>query len=169
MFLSLKKILTFALLLIVALPLFFSAGYIVKQKLIQHQMKERLEKASLQTVILPLSKIKWVKKNKEISIDGKLFDVKSLIISGNNAIIKGLYDVDENKLHQILKNLVQHNNHRSSPESNLALKFFSLPITNENSLITVVIKWDYISQQQYNYSEKIPLPPLLADILPPKL
>lgn len=169
MLLSLKKIFTIALLLIVALPLFFSAGFFVKQKLIQFQMKERLQKASLQTVTLPLSDIKWVKKNKEISIDGKLFDVKSLIISGSNAIITGLYDVDENKLHEVLKNFVQHKNNQSSPMSNLAVKFFSQPITTANSANTVTTNWHYISQHQYNYSEKIPIPPFLADILPPKL
>lgn len=169
MFLNLKKILTAALLLIVAVPLFFSAGFLIKQKLIQHQMKERLEKVSLQTVTLPLSDIRWIKKNKEISIDGNLFDVKSITVSGNNAIITGLYDFDENKLHKVVKNLFQQKSKQPSPFNNLVVKFFSTPITITSSTVSIIADWHYISQQHYKYSEKIPIPPFSADILPPKL
>lgn len=164
-----KKILVFALLLIVAMPVFFSVGFLVRQKLIEHEMMEKLESASLQTVTVPLANIAWVKKDKEAIINGKLFDIKSLTISGNNAIVTGLYDDDESKLHEVVKNLFQQKNKQSSPFSNLAVKFFSLPITTANSAISVIANWHYISQQHFKYSEKIPVPPFLADILPPKI
>jgi hypothetical protein len=65
-------------------------------------MEEKLEKSFLQTIRLKKEDLVWVKKGKEIRIGNHLFDIKS--IKENNGIceIKGLYDEDEDLLHEQL-------------------------------------------------------------------
>ena len=72
-----KKILAFAMLLLAAAPLFFILGHLVKREFVYHQMIEKLENNSLHTISIALADINWIKKNKEVMVDGKLFDVKS--------------------------------------------------------------------------------------------
>jgi hypothetical protein len=169
MFLTLKKISGFVLLLIVALPLLFSVGFLIKQKYIQHQVKERLENACIKTISQPLSNVIWVKQNKEISINGKLFDVKSFIIKGATVVFTGVYDEDEDDLNKALENFVHQKNNPTSPINTLVAKFFSLPITTFTAEIDLDNCWHYINLQHHHYSEKVPTPPFLVDKLPPKL
>jgi hypothetical protein len=169
MFLTLKKISGFVLLLIVALPLLFSVGFLIKQKYIQHQVKERLENACIKTISQPLSNVIWVKQNKEISINGKLFDVKSFIIKGATVVFTGVYDEDEDDLNKSLENFVHKKNNPTSPINTLVAKFFSLPINTFTTEIDLHNYWHYIALQQYHYSEKVPIPPFLIDNIPPKI
>ena len=90
-----KKIFALALLFAVVAPLLFFAGYLVKQSLIQNEMEEQLETKALQTITTDLTGVQWLKKNKEVIIEGKLFDVKSYTITGNKIILTGLFDKDE--------------------------------------------------------------------------
>lgn len=84
------------------LPLLFIAGLQLKQLQVQHEAKERLEKQSLHTLVL--DRLTWVKKNKEIRVDGHLFDIKSVHFDGKKYTVTGLYDHEEmaieKKLHQ---------------------------------------------------------------------
>src|SRR5258708_7390887 len=105
-----KKILAFVMLLAVAAPLLFFAGFLLKQKLIENDMEEMLENTSLQTITVNITDIQWVKENKEAVIDGKLFDVKSSITKSDLVILTGLYDSEEDGLHEEFNNLVQQKN-----------------------------------------------------------
>jgi hypothetical protein len=127
-----KKILAFTALLLVAAPLFFFTGYLVKQKIIQYQMKEQLENASLQTITVNKADITSVKKNKEVVIDGELFDVKSYVVAGDKIILTGLYDAAENKLKKEFTNLMQQKKNESAPLEQLILKFIFAAVINQN-------------------------------------
>lgn len=133
-----KKILAFSMLLVVAAPLFFFIGFTVKQKQIQHAMKAKLESAALQTVVLKKAGVQWLKKNKEIIIDGKLFDIKSYTTDGEKIIFNGLFDHEENKLKKEFANLVHQEKDDAAPLNRLILKFiFAAVITkNEEPVIT---------------------------------
>jgi hypothetical protein len=137
-----KKILAFAMLLVVAAPLFLFIGFTVKQKQIQHAMKAKLESAVLQTIVLNKADVKWFKKNKEIIIDGKLFDIKSFATDGEKMIFSGLYDHEENKLKKEFANLLHQKKDGPAPLNQLLLKFiFTAVITkNEEPVITFSIK-----------------------------
>ncbi len=118
-----KRIWTFALLLIVAAPIFFYVGFLVKQKMIQHQMHERLECAYLQTISIKSDKVVWVNAHKEALVDGKMFDVKSFSIKNGITILYGLYDEAELKLNNQFISLLKNKKKESAPIEQLMLKF----------------------------------------------
>jgi hypothetical protein len=127
-----KKILAFATLLLVLAPLFFFTGYLVKQKMIQYQMQEQLEKTSLQTITVNKAEISWARKDKEVIINGELFDVKSYIVAGDKIILTGLYDAAENELKKEFANLIQHKKNDSAPLEQLILKFIFTAVINQS-------------------------------------
>ena len=151
-----KKILAFVMLLAVAAPLLFFAGFLLKQKLIENDMKEKLESTSLQTVAVNTGDIQWVKENKEAVIDGKLFDVKSSITKGDQLILTGLYDNDEDCLHKQFNNLVQQKNGAASPLGNAVIKFLFPPLYTNTVNPLWQNSWQYIAQDHFSaYKEKI--------------
>lgn len=111
------------MLLLVAAPLLFFARYIITQKLVQYEMEERLENSLLQTITIDPSAIQWVKKNKEVSIDGKLFDVKSISHFGTKIILTGLFDADENKLKEAFARIMHLENKEPIAATHFIIKF----------------------------------------------
>jgi len=96
-------------------------------------MEERLEKSLLQTIQLKKEDFVWVKKGKEIRVGNHLFDIKSIKESNGVYEIKGLYDKDEDILHEQL-NKSQTNDDQQSQKL-LVIFFFQLVYTAaENSL-----------------------------------
>jgi hypothetical protein len=105
----LKKIYTLFLLLLCCLPFFFYASFNIQQIRIQHLMKERLEKQVLHQVIIAENKIQWVKESKEMILDGKMFDIKSIRLENGVYHISGLYDDEETFLVKQLEKQQQSN------------------------------------------------------------
>ena len=157
------------LLLIVAVPLFFSAGFIIRQQVVKYQMREQLSLQQLQTITLPAANAKWLNEDQEIIIEGKLFDVQSYQIVNDNLIVTGLFDEDEDKLNKKIQDFVERENDTPSPLDNLVLEFFSTPFYNNTTDFCSNPNWRYINTAYYNYSEAIPSAPFLADNRPPKL
>jgi hypothetical protein len=164
-----KKILAFILLLTIAAPLLFFASFLLQQQLIENEMEERLENASLQTIVADQAAVQWIKKGKEVIIEGKLFDVKSFRYSGKQIILTGLFDEDEDHLNSKLNTiLAQTNEDPSSPLDDLTESFFSTPINTNNPDFTIAADWFYITTKYRKFSEVIPVAPSLPYILPPK-
>jgi len=124
---SQKKIVAAAMLVSLAAPLFFLLAFFIKQQHIQHEMKERLESSSLQTITIKKTEFKWVKKNKEIIIDGQLFDVKSLNINKNEIIVTGLFDHDEDELEKVFSSVMHQKKNETAPINKFILKFILTP------------------------------------------
>ena len=118
-----KKILAFSLLLLVVAPLLFFIGFLVQREIIYHDMMEKLESASLHTITIPLADINWTKKNKEVMIDGKLFDVKYAEIIDNKMKLTGLFDEEETHLEKKISTSFHSNKNQQTPFSQLKLKF----------------------------------------------
>ncbi len=114
------------MLLAVGAPLFFFIGYIFKQQQIQHAMLEKLESKCLKTIAVKKAAVKWVKKDKEILVDGKLFDVKTWYAKEDTIIFLGLFDDEENKLKKEFAGLLEHTKEKSSPLNQLLEKYFSV-------------------------------------------
>lgn len=70
-------------------------------------MREKLESEELQTVVVPVKEFRWYEENREIIIDGMMFDVKSVTMQGHNYIVTGLFDEFETELNIALGKL-QH-------------------------------------------------------------
>lgn len=100
-----KTIVAFFLMMIVILPLFFYSYLQLKQFTIWHRMEEKLEKCHLQSFSIPTKDVVWQKMNKEIVIEGRLFDVKSFIIQRDSITFCGLYDDEETTIKSQIKEL----------------------------------------------------------------
>ncbi len=84
-------------------PLLFIIIFSVKQQAIRHRMKERMENQLLHGITLIDNEIHWLKEGKEILVNGKMFDIKS--ISQNNGLTTfyGLYDEEETQLKTVFE------------------------------------------------------------------
>jgi hypothetical protein len=85
------------------MPLILSAFFLIQLKMVQHRAKEKLENNRLHTIVLDKKEFNWYKKNKEISIDGKLFDVKSYSEADGKHVFTGIYDHEETALNNLLQ------------------------------------------------------------------
>ena len=118
-----KKWVPALLILVIFMPLLVSLSLLVRQQFIRHEMLEKLEAKNLTTVIVKKSGVKWIRENREIEINGKLFDVKEITEKGNNYLIRGLYDEKEALLLLNLKKAQQSSGNK--PVHQLVSKVFS--------------------------------------------
>jgi hypothetical protein len=163
-----KQLTSFALLLLVALPLIFSVCLFVSQKIVQSQREERFETEQLQTVVIAAEKISLPAGEKEILIDGKLFDVESVKKVGKTLVITGFFDGKEDKIAKNIKRVEQHKNNTESPFSQSTIKFlFSVTYTNQQDIIYHQLYWKFISKQYYSFIEMIPAAPAYPLLHPP--
>lgn len=151
-----KKLTALGLLLLVVLPFFISVSFFIKQKLIHHQRIQRFETEFLQTVTVSAKNLLWIKSGKEIILDGKLFDVKSLKTDGNVIVLTGFYDGKEDNLVKHIKKLTQQKNGSDNPVNELAVKFLFFPIYSWQSEITYEAAWKFTSNKFYSFTVKIP-------------
>ena len=167
--LTVKKQLTaFALLLLVALPVFLSVSFYIKQQLVQHQREQRLKTEVIETITVDAEKIDWIETGKEILVDGKLFDVKSFKISGNNIVLTGFFDAKEEKLVKHIGDIEQQKSKSGSPLNQLAVKFLFLPNYKESTTSSIQNNWQIIVSQFPVYTENLSIMPYPAVAPPPK-
>ena len=165
-----KKITAFGLLLLVAIPLFFSVGILVKQKIIQYQRSERLETELLQTITISSEKINWVKPGKEILVDGKLFDVKSFKTEEKKILLTGFFDSEEDNLIAKLKNELQQKKGDNSPLGQLVAKHLSQQVFSESVSFSIQTTWKILTINRFSfYSELMPEAHCFSIVPPPKL
>ena len=142
-----RKITASGLLLLLAIPLFFTVGIIVKQKIIRYQRDKRLDTELLQTVTVSVENLLWIKPRKEILLDGKLFDVKSFKTEGNKISLTGFFDSEEDELVENIKDLVHQKNRSDAPFSQMALKFLLAPVYSDPSIFSFQDSWRIITRQ----------------------
>jgi len=164
-----KKIITFILLLAVAAPLLFSSGFLINKEWLQYKANERLQQGQLLNITTDISNITWIKKDKEVIVNNKLFDVKSAAIHGNEITLTGFFDEDEDKLNKSIKDLLKQNDEGSCMEDDQLTEFFSFPINTHSVDFNVNTDWQYIARLYGKFAENIPNSPRLPYILPPKL
>ncbi len=113
------------LIMIIGAPLLFYAGYFIKQQQIQSQMSAKLKQSRLSTITIKQDDIKWVKANKEILVNGRLFDINSIVKKADYFLITGLFDNDEDLLQREITDLHNQSHNGDSPLNQLLLKYFS--------------------------------------------
>jgi len=164
-----KRILALVMLLAVAAPLFFFTCFFAKQKWIEHEMEEQLENTSLRTITVDIVAIQWVKKNKEVLIAGKLFDVRSFKIAAGKITLTGLYDKDEDILNEQMKSFVQQKNGTNTPLNQAVFNLLFPPLYNNTADLTAQNPWQVITHHFIPYQEeKIPSKYLSILSPPPK-
>jgi|ADGO01.1.fsa_nt_gi hypothetical protein len=96
-----QSILAAAMLVLISIPAGLFVMYKVQKALVRHEMREKLHIGSgLQTIVLHQSQVKWHEEDREIVVNGTLFDVLSqTLIPGTDSIrFTGLFDIEETEL-----------------------------------------------------------------------
>ena len=140
------------MLLCLAAPVFFYAGFVIKQHNIRSNMKKQLKQQLLQTVTVAKNNIVWFDDGKEVSINGKMFDVVTAKEKGNSITFTGLYDTDEDKLHNTLNKAMQQKN-KQQPANNLLLKMVSIQAAAPDFFLVINLQWKYIKPVKVFYFE----------------
>lgn len=83
-------------------PLLAIILFTFKQQHIRHKMAERMEEQLLHRIVLRDNDVRWVKKDKEIWVNGKMFDIKSMEHKNGMTVFYGLYDDEETALKESL-------------------------------------------------------------------
>ncbi len=165
-----KKISSFLLLSLVSAPFIFFVCFLVQQKVQQHHMLEMLENASLQTITINKTDIVWVKKNKEILIEGKLFDIKSYSILNDKVIFIGLFDKDEDAIKKNYADKILSGKNESLPTNELILKcMFCCAINNFSMGDGMFVFTGLFTKNYFFFSQKIIFQYLSVSIPPPNV
>ena len=136
-----KKIMAGILLFATALPLLLFLFFICLQKYNRVQMEEKLEAIQLTTITMSANDFKWHKKGKEIIYCNHFFDVKIIVkLKGNELLITGLYDYQEQELHESIAKM--HNKNSDKTTFNLIQKLLAFVVAEP-----VYNRLDYFSLQ----------------------
>jgi hypothetical protein len=164
-----KRITALALILLLTIPLCLSVVFIVKQKVLQLNIQARFGKELIQTITVQKKNLTWVKKGKEIIVEGKYFDVMNYTTSGDVVVLTGFYDNKEDNLVKEIKKLIRQKKATNSSASQLAIIFLSPIINFSQTEITCNSTWHFISSQYHSFDEMLPPEPSLSFTQPPKL
>jgi hypothetical protein len=141
-----KKIISASLLISGLLPWIFVLGVYVQEQRIRHFMKEKLEESlPLNTITLADHLVHWVKKDREILVNGKMFDIKSTTSVNGFTTFTGLYDEQETQLKKLAeKGWKKHRSQGHQLLTQLISAFQNLYYSlDESSAITLPGKRDY--------------------------
>lgn len=86
----------------------------------QHQMKQKLQQEVMVFLQIPEEELVWLKPNKEIFVNNRYFDIKTIVWneSAQKYDISGLYDDDEKRIKKQLKEWwSEDSDHQSSSPS----------------------------------------------------
>lgn len=90
--------------------------------------KERMQHHALLTLSLPAADAVWHKKGKELRIDGKLFDVKTLHTANGIITVIGFFDEKETEVFHLLAQLVSPQQSNGLLYFMLVLQCFAMPL-----------------------------------------
>ena len=80
-----RSVMAVAVLVAISMPLCLFLYWKVQQLIVRHEMMEKLEQSNLVNIELPAASVEWYEEEKEIIVQGRLFDVKSYTtIPGTN-------------------------------------------------------------------------------------
>jgi hypothetical protein len=138
-----KTILTILALLFLVGPFISTSYFIIKKEDLKNRFFKRFEDKKVHTIELNKDEIVWESKNREIIINNRLFDVKSITYQNNKAIITGWYDNEEENI-----NIAINKEHQKSKRENNTVPFFSY-IFCEQIIYFKIEKWNNIDGKKY--------------------
>lgn len=126
-----KQIMATGMILLMAMPLFFSTASLIKQKWIQYQHEIMRESLSMQTLTIQNEDLHWVKPGKEIFLHGKLFDVKSIRSIDGAVVVTGFFDEKETGLVRQMNRISETQSGNQHSLNSIAAKFLLLPVYSD--------------------------------------
>ncbi len=162
-----RNITSFLFILLGLVPVLTILVFSVRQQAIRHQMIEKLEREQLHSIVLADAEIQWAKTGKEIWVDGKMFDIKSIAHKGDSTIFKGLFDLEETVLKQNFstnwkKNQNTHNQLFGQFFQNLQGIYFDWGDTNSFAINNPNNNFPSFSSRLLFNILEIPTPPPLS-------
>lgn len=121
-----KKHIALFSLIIIALPMILLMWHWGITKWHEHEICERLEQSHLQTIKINEADLVWVKKGKEIIVDGQYFDVKSYTIEQGKFIAEGIFDTVEKDIKAKSKKLAQNQSQQENSIGQFIVEFVAL-------------------------------------------
>jgi hypothetical protein len=150
-----KQTTAFGLLLLSAMPLLLSVCIYISQNLLQHKRGERFDTELIQTITISAEKLNWIRAGKEVLVDGRLFDVKSLVINGPDVALTGFYDHKEDNLVKHIKELGEQKQDSNRPVNNLTVAFLLLLQFKGPEIFPIQSSWKHVSCQFPEYAETL--------------
>lgn len=162
-----RSVMAVAMLIVISMPVGLFLTWKLQQLLQKHEMMERLEHAQLQTITIPETSVEWYEKDKEIIINGRLFDVKSYrrIPGTIHVSFTGLFDDAETEIEDKVKKLLRQKEKNNAAKKLLTWLFFCpLQDTETISRIYLTNETDFTLY----ITHSIPIPDLSIPSPPPK-
>ena len=116
-----RTITAICLLIGFSLPMLSPVILQLKQIHVQHEMLEKLEREQLISIRVKASTIHWVKPIKECLVGTEMFDVKKIVVDGDDLVLTGLYDAKE----KALKRMIRQQSEQQSKQSKQTVQLFS--------------------------------------------
>lgn len=126
-----RTITTACLLIGLCVPMLSPVILQLRQLHVQHEMLEKLEKEQLISIRVKAATVHWVKPKKECVHGTEMFDVKKIVVDGDELVLTGLYDAKEKEL----KRIIRQQSEQQSKQSKQTVQLFSvlaLPIEAAN-------------------------------------
>jgi hypothetical protein len=162
-----RSVMAVAMLIVISMPVGLLLTWKMQQLIQKHEMMEKLEHAQLQTITIPETSFEWYEADKEIIVDGRLFDVRSYYkIPGTiNVSFTGLFDDAETEIEDKVKKMLRQKEKNDAARKMLAWLFFC-PL-QETEIISRV---HFISAPDFTLyiTHNIPIPDLSIPAPPPK-
>jgi hypothetical protein len=162
-----RSVMAVAMLIVISMPIGLFVTGKVQQLIQKHEMMEKLEHAQLQTITLPETSVEWYEEDKEIIVNGRLFDVKSYhkVPGTIDVSFTGLFDDAETEIEAKVKKLLRHKEKNDAAKKLLAWLFFCpLQDTETISHVYLINEPDFTLYITHN----IPIPDLSTPAPPPK-
>lgn len=164
-----NKLTALVALILLAIPLLFAVVAAVHQKVLHVNSRLHFGTEKTETIAVDAKNITWVKKDKEILVGGKYFDVRSFRTEAGIVFLTGYFDHKEDRLVNQIKHIFQQKNNTESPANRLASKFLFFPVFTTQSEIVIEPGWQLATREFYLYSETIPEITGLNESPPPRL
>lgn len=100
----------------------------LRQLHVQHEMLEKLEKEQLINIRVKTNSVQWVKPNKECVVGTEMFDVKKIVVDGDELVLTGLYDAKEKEL----KRMIRQQSEQQSKQTVQLFAALALPVDAAN-------------------------------------
>lgn len=131
----------------------------------QKYMEREMEDRQLQSISLPVDEVRWFKVNKEVLIEGKLFDVKEFHQDGSTIVFTGLFDEKETEISNNIV-LIKNTEENNRKNSELAQHYFSIQLFSSWQTIELPTIFHF-NITQYNIEKTLPLSSLSFAIITP--
>ena len=146
-------------------PLLFMAVSLLHQQWNRWEMTEKMEHAQLIELAIQDTAVHWVKPGKELLVNGKLFDVKTVAHQNGVTHFTGLYDHEETAIIAHIRN--QMHKEQGTQRVQATLFCYLLLGGDPTQLQHDFICYQEITSRPQILDEGFLIPPALARMTPP--